>query len=226
MSDIFREVDEDLRHERYKKLWDRYGAYVIGLAVLIVVATAGWRGWEYWQSRQAQASGDRFVAALQLASEGKREEALAALEAVAKDGSGGYPVLANFRAAAEKAAAGDKAGAVTAYDTIAAGGAPALVSDLARLRAAMILADTASVADLTARVGSLATTGNPWRHSAREIIGLAAFRENDLGVSRKNFSEIVQDQEAPQDIKNRAQFMIGLITAREGPAAVPAAPQG
>ncbi|KAB2873470.1 MAG: tetratricopeptide repeat protein, partial [Bauldia sp.] len=192
MSDIFREVDEDLRRERYKKLWDRYGSYVIGLAVLIVVATAGYRGWEYWQNRQAQASGDRFVAALKLADDGKHDEAIAALDTLVKDGSGGYPALASFRIAAEKAAAGDDAGAVAEYEAIVARrDAPILVADLARLRAAMILADNASVADLTARIGDLAATGNPWRHSAREILGLAAWREGDMATSRKYFDEIV-----------------------------------
>ena len=227
MSDIFREVDEDLRREQYKKLWDRYGSYVIGLAVLIVVATAGYRGWEYWQNRQAQASGDRFVAALKLADDGKHDEAVAALDAIVKDGSGGYPALASFRVAAEKAAAGDDTGAVAEYEAIVTRrDAPILVGELARLRAAMILADNASVADLTSRIGDLAATGNPWRHSAREILGLAAWREGDMATARKYFDEIVADQEAPQSVRSRAQFMLGLITARIGAPAASAAPEG
>src|SRR6185503_12267995 len=107
MTDIFREVDEDLRREQAKKLWDRFAPYIIGLAVLIVAATAGYRGWVYWQERQAAVSGDRFLAALDLATSGKHAEAITALEALAKDGSGSYPVLASFRIAAEKAGSGD-----------------------------------------------------------------------------------------------------------------------
>ena len=51
MSDIFREVDEDLRREQYKRLWDRFGGYVIGLAVLIVVAVGGYKAWEWWETQ-------------------------------------------------------------------------------------------------------------------------------------------------------------------------------
>ena len=105
MSDIFREVDDDLRREQLKRMWDRYGTYVIGLAVLIVLVTAGWRFYEYWQEQRAEASGDRFVAALRLAEDGKHTEAVTALDELVKDGSGGYPLLATFRSAAEKAAA-------------------------------------------------------------------------------------------------------------------------
>ena len=235
MTDIFREVDEDLRREQLKRLWDRYGSYVIGLAILIVVATAGYRFWQYWQDSQAQASGERFVAALKLGDEGKHQEAIAALTDLTRDGSGGYPVLAGFRVAAEKAAADDTKGAVNEYDAIAArGSAPALIRDLARLRAALLLAESASSAELTTRIGDLAQIGNGWRHTAREILGLAAFRENDLATARKYFDEIVADKETPGDLRQRAQLILAVIDAREAkpaapapaPAAEPPKPQG
>lgn len=227
MSDIFREVDEDLRREQLKRLWDRFGPYVIGVAILIVVVVAGYKLWEYWQTRQAAATGDRFVAALRLADEGKHDEAMAALTAIGNDGSGGYPILAGYRLAAEKAAAGDKAGAVADFDAIAARATtPKLIADLAKLRAAFILSDSASLADLEGRIGTYAATGNPWRNSAREILGLAAWRLNDLTAARKYFDEIAADQDAPQNVKSRAQFMLGLIASRQVAPAEPAKPEG
>lgn len=217
MSDIFREVDEDIRRERFKRLWDRFGPYVIGLAVLIVLITAGVRGWEYWQTSQAEATGDRFVAAITLADEGKHDEAIAALNSITEDGSGGYPVLAAFRAAGEKAAAGNAEGAVADYDAIAdQSGLPLLVGDLARLRSAMLLSDNASVEELTSRIGDLAKTGNPWRQPAREILGFAAFRTNDLTAAREYFSEIAADQDSTPGIRSRAEVMLSLITSRQG----------
>lgn len=227
MSDIFREVDEDLRREQFKKLWDRFGTYVLGAAVLIVLVVAGYKFWEYWETRQAAASGDRFVAAVRLAEEGKHEEAATALEAIVADGSGGYPILAGFRAGAEKLAAGDDAGAVALYDAIAQrSGTPALIRDMARLRAALILSDSATVADLNTRIGDLAATGNPWRQNAREILGLAAWRVDDLATARKYFDEILADKEAAQDIRSRAQFMLALIDARQGAPAAETEPEG
>lgn len=218
MSDIFREVDEDLRHEQYKRLWDRFGAYVIGLAVLIVVAVGGYKAWEWWENSRAAATGDRFLAALTLSEEGRHDEAIAALDAVAVDGSGGYPILAIFRSAGERAAAGDADGAVAAYESIASrSGLPPLVADLARIRAALILVDSQSPQDLSSRIGDLARTGNPWRHAAREILGLAAYRTNDLAAAREYFDEIVSDEESGQGVRSRAQLMLALIQSREGP---------
>lgn len=223
MSDIFKEVDEDLRREQARKLWDRYGPYVIGLAILIVVATAGFRGWEYWQQKQAEATGDRFMAALDLASAGKHDEAIVALKAIESNGSGSYPVLAGFRVASELATTGKPEDAIKEYDAIAArGDISDSVKALARLRAAALLVDTASMADLDKRLGDLASTGNVWRHNARELLGLAAWRVGDYETARKYFDEISQDQEAPGDLRQRAQMMLSLITARIGAPPAPA----
>lgn len=217
MTDIFKEVDEDLRREQLKKLWDRFGPYVIGLAILIVVATAGIRGWEYWQEKQAQATGDRFLAALDLATQGKHQEAITALKAVEANGSGSYPILAKFRIASELAASGNAKDAVAEYDAIAArGDASEAIKTLARLRAAAMLVDTISVDDLQKRIGDLASTGNVWRHNARELLGLDAWRTGDYQAARKYFDEINNDQEAPGDLRQRAQVMLSLITARIG----------
>jgi hypothetical protein len=223
MTDIFKEVDEDLRREQLRKLWDRFGPFVIGLAILIVVGTAGYRGWIYWQEKQAQASGDRFLAALDLSSQGKHEDAIAALKAIEANGSGRYPVLAGFRVASEMAATGNAKDAIAEYDSIAAkGGISDEVRTLARLRAAALLVDSASLPDLEKRLADLAGTGNVWRHNARELLGLAAWRVGDLEAARKYFDQIDKDEEAPADLRQRAQVMLSLITARIGAAPAPA----
>src|SRR5690554_4621751 len=114
MSDdsFIREVEEELRSDRLKGFWDRFGTIIIGIAVLIVVATAGYRGYEYYSQTQASASGDRFLAALNLANEGKPDEALSVLQALEADGYGAYPVLARMRAATVLQEKGDTEGAV------------------------------------------------------------------------------------------------------------------
>jgi len=227
MSDIFREVDEDIRRDQLKRLWDRFGPYVLGAAVLIVVATAGYRGWVYWQARQAAATGDRFAAALQLASTGKHDDAIKALQRIVDNGSGGYPTLARFRIAAEKAAGGDKTAAVAEFDAISADAHASIEEkNMARLRAAMILVDTASEAELQGRVGDLATTGNPWRHSAREMLGLGAWRASDYAGARKYFDDINNDQDSADDLRQRAQLMLALIAAKIGPEPALPAPTG
>jgi hypothetical protein len=215
MSDdsFIREVEEELRSDRLKKVWNRFGALIIGAAILIVVATAAWRGWEYYSERQASASGDRFLAALNLANEGKSDDALAALQALEDDGYGAYPVLARMRAATVLEEKGDAAGAVAAFDAVAAdGSAPDAVRDMARIRAAYILVDTGSADDVAQRAEPLsadnrARCGMP---HARRLVSPRG-RMAVLADAKVLFQQIVDDPNAPRNAQQRASIMLDLI---------------
>lgn len=217
MSDIFREVDEDLRREQYKQIWKKYGNYIIAAAVLIVVGVAGYRGWEYYQNQQAAATGDRFLAALELADSGKNGEAEAALTAIVTEGSGEYPALARMRDAALTAAGGDRTTAAAEFDRVAADGSvPESLRTVARLRAAMLLVDTASLDDIRNRIGNLADAEGPYQNSAREILALSAFRAGNLDEAKRLYDAILAGQSAAQSTGQRAQLMLDLIRSRQG----------
>ena len=134
MTDIFNEVDEEVRREQLKKLWDRYGTYLIALCVLVVIGVGAWRGYQWWQGKQAERSGAAFQQAVELAEAGKHQQAEAAFAKLAADGTAGYRALARLRQAAELAPT-DRAAAVKAYDEIAAdGSASQVIRDLATVR--------------------------------------------------------------------------------------------
>ena len=224
MTDIFREVDEDLRRERYKAIWSRYGNYIIAVALLIVLAAGGYRAWEYWQNRQAEQSGDKFVVALTQADDGKKAEATATLDELARGGSGAYPYFARMREAAMKTADGDTKGAAAAFDAVASdNAAPSLIRDVARLRAALALSDTANLADLESRIGDMAKPGQPFRHTAREVLALAAWRAGDLTKATSYIDELNADAETPQTTRQRAALLQQLIRAKQTPPPAAAA---
>lgn len=211
---FFREVNDELRSDRAKELWRRYGAVVVGLAIAVVVATAAWRGYEYWTASKASKSGDQFLAALDLAQQGKNDEALAALDKLEKTGYGQYSVLARMRAATVTADKGDKAAAVKAFDAVAADTAvPEAIRDVAELRSAYLLVDTGSYDDVARRAEPLSADGNPFRHSAREALGLAAWKKGDKADAAKLFNQIANDGGAPANLRQRASMMLGLLRA-------------
>src|SRR5688500_14340732 len=136
---------------------------------MIVAGVGGWRGYVYWEGKKAQEAGAQFEAAAALAEQKKSAEAEAAFQKLAAEGPQGYRTLAKFRAAAEIGSR-DTAAAVKLYDDIAADRnvGPA-EQDLAALRAASLLVDTASYADIKARLEPLAGPNRTYRHSAREL---------------------------------------------------------
>jgi len=218
MSDILREVDEELRRERYQKLWERYGIYLVGAALVLIVAVAGWRGWEWYQMREAARAGARFETALELDAAGKQSEAEEILAALTRDAPRGYRTLARFRTAAELSKRDHSAGAA-AYDVLADDtSVEAPFRDLARVRAALALVDTASASEIARRVDPLIAGNSAFKASAREILALSRFRAGERDAARRLFIEIMADPEAPPSLRSRAQLMLALLPVDAAPA--------
>jgi len=211
VSDIFTEVDEEVRREQFKKLWERYGNYVVAAAFLVVAAVAAWRAYDYWETRRAAEAGAAYDSAARLAEEGKHSEAEAAFAKLVADGTAGYRMLARLREAAEIAERDPKA-AVAAYDKIAGetSGQP-LVSELASIRAAFLLVDTAKLDELTGRLEPLAQPSGTFRHTARELLALAAWRNGDIAALRRWSDAAKNDPEAPSGVRSRMDVLASLI---------------
>jgi hypothetical protein len=216
VADIFHEVDEEVRRERLQQLWDRYSIYIIGLAVLIVAAIGGWRGYEYWEVKKAAAAGAAFESALSLSEAGKHAEAEAAFAKVAAEAPAGYRTLARLRAAAELAQT-KRADAVKAYDELAADTSlGATLQDLAAVRAGMLMVDSAPLSDMRRRLDPVSEPGRTFRHSARELLALSAWRNHDFTAARRYIDMIATDAETPPGTRARADVLSALIAADAG----------
>jgi hypothetical protein len=210
VSDIFHEVDEEVRREQLKKLWDRYGNYVFAAAVLLVAAVAAWRGYMWWEEKKAAESGAAFEAASTLAEAGKRSEAEAAFAKIVADGTTGYRHLARMREAAELAKTDSKA-AIAAYDQIAADSAVGpVLQDLATLRAGALLIDAGSFDEARRRLEPLAANDRAFRHTAREFLVLAAWRAGDATAAKRWFDMIMTDAQTPAATRSRVEMLMAL----------------
>lgn len=211
MSEIFNEVDEELRREQLKKLWDRYSFLIIGVAVLIVAAVGGWRGYQYLQAKQAAEAGSAFEAAVTLSEQNKHAEAEAAFAKIAAEGAKGYRGLARLRAAAE-AVTRDPQEAAKLYDAIAADSTMSVSDqDLARVRAAGLLMETAPFEAMRQRLEPAAGVDRVYRHTARELLSVAAFRANDAVAARQWLDMMGNDPLTPASMRSRAEALQALL---------------
>ena len=210
VSDIFQEVDEEVRREQLKKLWDRYGSYAVAAAFLLVAAVAAWRGYMWWEGKKAAESGAAFEAAATLAETGKRSEAEAAFAKIAADGTSGYRHLARMREAAELAQTDSKA-AIAAYDQIAADGAVGpVLQDLATLRAGVLLIDAGAFDEARRRLEPLAANDRTFRHTAREFLVLAAWRAGDTTAAKRWLDMIMTDAQTPAATRSRVEKLMAM----------------
>jgi hypothetical protein len=216
-SDTFlREVEEAVRQERYKALWDKYGLFVLGLIVLGVAGVAGHTGWTYWQERQAQEAGRKFTQALLLEDGADQAKAQEMLSSLAETGPQGYRVLSRFQLAAAEAKAGKTDEAVKAYDALATdANVDQILQGLATLQAATLRLDSADYAEMERRLKGLIDSNSAWRFSARELLGLSAYRLNDMREAERQFTALLGDPGTPPNLRERAEMMLALIVGAQ-----------
>jgi hypothetical protein len=213
VSDIFREIDEELRRDNLLKLWSRYGRYAIALAVLVLVAAGGVVAWRDHQLSERRAQSIRYASALSLAREGKNADAAKVFAAIAQEG-GGYAVLAAFEEAEYLAKSGDSNGAITVYDRIASTSGPdTSFRDLAMLLSAMHGLSGKDPQSLVDRLAPLTASGNPWRATALELTAAAKLGAGDKSGALGVYKTLADDLTAPQGVRARAAEMVAALAS-------------
>ena len=211
MSELFDEVDEEVRRDQLKRLWDKYSIFIVAGALLIIAGVGGWRGYQYFEAKKAAEAGAAFDKAVELSEANKHTEAETAFNDLAAKAPSGYRMLARLRAAAEVASHDPKA-AAKLYDDIAADRSiGAEQQDLARIRAAGLLVDSAPYSEMLQRLESSTGPEATFRHTARELLALSAWRANDPAAARKWLDLIANDGETPPSLRSRAEAMQALL---------------
>lgn len=210
MSDIFQEIDEELRRENFAKLWQRYGVYVVAAAVVVVLVVAGSMGWRQYQLHQRQAEGERYATALDLARQGKDKDAAEIFTGLARQAGGGYAALARLEEAAIKGRSGDVAGAVALYNAVAADGSvdPAF-RDMATLLAAQYELKDGDPKAIIARLAPLTDAASPWHPTALELTALAQLKAGNQAEALAIYRRLADDLEAPTGLRARAAEISG-----------------
>lgn len=210
MSDIIREVDEELRRENWEKLWKKYGKLAIAAGMALVLGTAAVVGWREYDRSQRMADGDRFGAVIADVENTKDPtQAADMLAAYVPDAPDGYATLARMREAKLRADAGDREAAIAIYDMLAAdSAAEPLFRDLAALYSVRMQVDGGDPITLNARLSPLAADGNPWRYTALELQAVVAMNSGDNSAAREIFTRLADDMDTPDSLRARATEML------------------
>ncbi|TDP44836.1 tetratricopeptide repeat protein [Zavarzinia compransoris] len=218
MSDIFQEIDEDLRRERLMGIWRRYGTAIVALGIGLVVGVGAFIGWRNYSESKLNDNAHALAAAAQLIGEGKHAEAAKAFADLGADAGGAYGDIALLDAAAATYDAGDAAAAVALYDRVAAGSADPSLAALARVLAVQVLLDTAPVADLDARLDAVGAQPG-FVPAVRELRAYVRLKAGATDDARRLLAEVVDDAAAPGRVKGRAKEVLDALGGR-----LPAAP--
>jgi hypothetical protein len=213
---FFREVEEEIRRERLEKIWRQYGTYILIAGAFIIFGVLGYKYWENYRLTAAQTMGARYEGALHLMSEGKEGSAAKEFETLAQDGAGGYATLARLQLAGALMKEGKKSEALAAYEALANDPtADPMLKSYGALQAAALRVGEADFTEMENRLNPLMGDESPWRYSARELMGLAAFKAGKSNEARTLLTPLLVDQKTPQSINERAQIILAEIATAE-----------
>ena len=207
MSDIFREVEEDVRREKLEKFWKAYGDYVIALAAVIIIGIAGFELWQRYEASQRDKASVAFSAAQRISDP---KAAAVAFADLAKTAPKGYALLARLEQAHSLLAIGQTSEALAIYKQIAdedKSGAGAV----ARLREGWALADTSSRADLETLLAPLRQPSGAWAQMADEILAYSDYHNNQTAKATTEFNALANDTNSPQQLRVRTRAMAEFL---------------
>ena len=209
MSDIFSDVDEAVRRERYLYLWQRYGSYTLGVALLVALLIGGAFFWNSLERDHLRASSLAFDEALRLEGSSK----LGALARVSAAG-GVYADLADFHRASLFTQEGRKDEALELYEALGAReGLPQNLRALARLHFARLSVGRLSFDALEAFLEKDLEDAAPFRFSAKEVLATAALLHGEHLRARALYRSLVLDINAPASLQTRAKIMLQSLPA-------------
>ena len=73
-----------------------------------------------------------------------------------------------------------------------------------------VLVDTAPLAELTDKLEPLTTADRPFRHTARELLALSAWRNGDAAAAKRWLDLIATDAETPAGTRSRMEVLMTL----------------
>ena len=106
----------------------------------------------------------------------------------------------------------DSKAAVDAFDALANNRALGpVMQELAALRAGYVLVDTVPYEEIRRRIEPLTGADRVYRHSARALLALSAWRTNDAATARRWFEMILADGDTPAGIRTQADILMALL---------------
>ena len=203
---LFHEVQEDLQRQQMEAMWKRYGIWVVGAALGVVLATAGTTAYHSWKAERDQRLTAELLAATKGgAGEAKNIEALQGFAAKPENAGAAQAVFALLRAGTLAADANDKAKAIQIFDQVANDSTvDTAYRQLGDLLSVQMQLDSGDAAALSLRLAPLTEERAPWRFSALEEQGYLAIRAGDKAKARQIFTDLSQDTRAPHSMGLRA----------------------
>ncbi len=205
VSNLFKEIDEELRQDKATLLWKQYGSTLIAAIVAVIIAVAGYEGWKAYDMSIRTELSKKYAEGLNLSREDQYDNAIKTFQALAGEGSTGYATLARLQEAGLLARQAKYKEAANAYFLIAQNGEiDKTYRDMALVLGGLNGLDVMDAKEIISRMQSLAGSSSPWRFSAQEIIAFAEAKSGNKAKAAEMMKTLSDDASAPPGVRQRA----------------------
>lgn len=206
------EINEDLKHENLKKIWDKYGLYIIIFVIAAIAAAVSFESIKAWRIRHHQDVSNVYAYAQNLKEMGKYEESNKVLADLQKNGGGIYADIAEMQIANNLVLQNKVSDAIAIYEKMAANkDLNPQVREVAILKLASFKLDNAPAAEIETLLTPVINNNPNWAPIAKSMLAMLAVREKDLNKAKALYEEIASDSNSPDSLKVKAQDMVAVL---------------
>ncbi|MDJ0920749.1 MAG: hypothetical protein QNI84_06445 [Henriciella sp.] len=224
MADIFEEVEEGIRQDKWAERWRKYGVFAYLGAALLLGGVGLNEYLTFSRAQAAEANAADFEAALERLNAGDYQAAGEQFDELLARDLNLSTLAAHYLARVRLDGNGDAAAAADVLaDASIRGDGPA--EKLAKLKAAYLLADDLSRTELEAMLGSLRGDDSAFDVLALELIAAKALAEGDLAFARAEFEYLRIAANAPPGVQKRADQALAAMSPASSASAEPSEPE-
>jgi len=209
--DVFEQVEEELRSDRYKRLARTWLPVVGGVLLVALIAALAFWGWDSMQTSKADKASIAYDRGMQSMQANNPVGADAAFTQAAKEGNGAYKAMALMARAGIAVDANRIPDAIKLFDDAAEASRDPLLHDAAALKAAWLAMDTETLAQVEARLTPLAKDKRPLSPFAIEALAMARLQNGQVAPAREAFVLLKNGLDTPDIISQRAELAITAI---------------
>ncbi len=210
---FIKEVNEDLKNESMKKLWDKYGLYIIILVAAALTAAVSFETMKAWHTKKIQKWSDSYAYALSLQNQGKYDDSIQTFDYIAGQDYGIFSDLAQMQKANILLEQNKTDEALKLMAEIAADKSfNSQLRDTVALKLASYKLENAPIDEIRQLIGGIAQDAeNSWQPSANEMLALAYLRDGEIAQAREIYDQLLQSDKTSEVMKVRIKDILSAL---------------
>jgi len=213
MSNLFNEIDEDLRQDKLKTLWNKYRAAVLTFVIVIALGLTSSEFYQYWSTSKEKNSGLIFSEIIDNIIQGDIQLAQDNIDKLSNEGTKNYKSYALVLKSDLLLSQGNLIEVEKIYDEIIDTTNNSLLKNLAILKLSYIKVDNYSFDQMKQELGDLLgdkTLGL----FAHEILAMSAYKNEVYDKGIASLEIILSDERTTNSMFDRAQMMLKVLSSK------------